>query len=63
MPPESATKNFRESLRGQSFCPGEPGYDTARTFRRTFLWLLHCTLGLIYSQAAFGPWVLYSGER
>ena len=28
---ESATKNFRESLRGQSFCPGEPGYDAART--------------------------------
>ena len=26
----SATKNFRESLRGQSFCPGEPGYDAAR---------------------------------
>jgi FAD/FMN-containing dehydrogenase len=28
---ESVTKSFRESLRGQSFCPGEPGYDTART--------------------------------
>src|SRR5713101_1648192 len=28
---ESATKNFREALRGQSFCPGEPGYDAART--------------------------------
>jgi len=28
---ESATKTLRESLRGRSFCPGEPGYDTSRT--------------------------------
>ncbi len=28
---ESAVQNFRASLRGQSFCPGEPGYDGART--------------------------------
>ena len=27
----SAIENFRKSLRGQSFCPGEQGYDAART--------------------------------
>lgn len=31
MIPESALHKLRESLRGQSFCPGDPGYDTART--------------------------------
>jgi len=31
MIPESAIQKFREALRGQTFCPGEPGYDTART--------------------------------
>ncbi len=31
MIPESAIQKFRESLRGQSFCPGEQGYDAART--------------------------------
>jgi FAD/FMN-containing dehydrogenase len=31
MIPESAIQNFRASLRGQSFCPGEQGYDTTRT--------------------------------
>jgi FAD/FMN-containing dehydrogenase len=31
MIPQSVLQKFRESLRGQSFCPGEPGYDTART--------------------------------
>jgi FAD/FMN-containing dehydrogenase len=29
--PESAVQKFRESLRGQSFCPGEQGYDAVRT--------------------------------
>ena len=28
---ESAVHKFRTSLRGQSFSPGEPGYDAART--------------------------------
>jgi FAD/FMN-containing dehydrogenase len=28
---QPALQNFRASLRGQSFCPGEQGYDTART--------------------------------
>ena len=28
---ESAVQKFRTSLRGQSFCAGEPGYDAART--------------------------------
>ena len=28
---ESAISKFRESLRGQSFCPGEQGYDLTRT--------------------------------
>jgi FAD/FMN-containing dehydrogenase len=28
---ESALQNFRSSLRGQSFCSGEQGYDGART--------------------------------
>jgi hypothetical protein len=28
---ESASQKFRESLRGQSFCPRENGYDSART--------------------------------
>jgi FAD/FMN-containing dehydrogenase len=31
MIPESAIQKFRSSLRGPSFCPGELGYDTART--------------------------------
>src|SRR6202521_5478069 len=31
MIPQSAMQQFRESLRGQSFCPGEQGYDAART--------------------------------
>jgi hypothetical protein len=31
MIPESAVQKFRASLRGQSFCPGEQGYDAART--------------------------------
>jgi hypothetical protein len=30
MIPESAVQKFRASLRGQSFCPGEQGYDAAR---------------------------------
>lgn len=28
---EPALQQFRTSLRGQSFCPGEPGYDAAKT--------------------------------
>jgi FAD/FMN-containing dehydrogenase len=28
---DSALQNFRSILRGPSFCPGEPGYDEART--------------------------------
>jgi len=28
---ESVVRKFRESLRGQTFCPGDPGYDKART--------------------------------
>jgi len=31
MIPQAATQKFRASLRGQSFCPGEEGYDAART--------------------------------
>jgi FAD binding domain/Berberine and berberine like len=31
MIPESAMQKLRESLRGQSLCPGEQGYDAART--------------------------------
>jgi hypothetical protein len=31
MIPQPVLQKFRESLRGQSFCPGEPGYDAART--------------------------------
>jgi hypothetical protein len=31
MIPESFIQKFRESLRGQSFYPGEQGYDAART--------------------------------
>jgi FAD/FMN-containing dehydrogenase len=30
MIPESALQKFRQTLRGQSLCPGEPGYDTTR---------------------------------
>ncbi|HUJ10823.1 MAG TPA: FAD-binding oxidoreductase [Verrucomicrobiae bacterium] len=30
MIPQATVQNFRESLRGQSFCPGESGYDAAR---------------------------------
>jgi FAD/FMN-containing dehydrogenase len=28
---DSSIRNFRSSLRGQSFCPGEQGYNAART--------------------------------
>src|SRR5690242_13921136 len=31
MIPQAALQKFRESLRGQSFCPGETGYDATRT--------------------------------
>ena len=31
MIPHSAIQKFRESLRGQSFCSGEQGYDAVRT--------------------------------
>ncbi|HEV8385433.1 MAG TPA: FAD-binding oxidoreductase [Candidatus Acidoferrales bacterium] len=31
MIPQPAIQQFRASLRGQSLCPGEQGYDTART--------------------------------
>jgi FAD/FMN-containing dehydrogenase len=31
MIPEAAIQKFRPSLRGESFCPGEQGYDPART--------------------------------
>jgi hypothetical protein len=31
MIPDPALKSFRTSLRGPSFCPGEPGYEAART--------------------------------
>jgi hypothetical protein len=30
MIPASALQKFRQTLRGQSLCPGEPGYDTTR---------------------------------
>jgi FAD/FMN-containing dehydrogenase len=28
---QAAVSRFKQSLRGQSFCPGDPGYDLART--------------------------------
>ena len=28
---QPALQQFRKSLRGQSLCPGEPGYDATRT--------------------------------
>jgi FAD/FMN-containing dehydrogenase len=31
MIPQSTLQKFRESLRGQSLCAGEQGYDAART--------------------------------
>jgi hypothetical protein len=31
MASSSATQNFLKGFRGQTFCPGEPGYDAART--------------------------------
>jgi UDP-N-acetylenolpyruvoylglucosamine reductase len=31
MIPQSSLQKFRESLRGQTFCPGDAGYDGART--------------------------------
>jgi hypothetical protein len=37
MLPPSAIQKFRESLRGQSFCPGEPGYDAARTIHNAMI--------------------------
>jgi hypothetical protein len=35
---ESAVQKFRESLRGQSLCPGEQGYDAARNGPEVSLW-------------------------
>jgi FAD/FMN-containing dehydrogenase len=37
MIPESALQKFRESLRGPSFCPGESGYDEARTVHNAMI--------------------------
>jgi FAD/FMN-containing dehydrogenase len=37
MIPSSALQAFRESLRGQSFCSGEPGYDAARTLHNVMI--------------------------
>ena len=37
MIPPSAMQKFRESLRGKSFCPGEPGYDDARTIQNAMI--------------------------
>jgi FAD/FMN-containing dehydrogenase len=37
MIPQSAIQSFRESLRGQSFCPGELGYDAARTLHNVMI--------------------------
>ncbi len=37
MVPESAVQNFRASLRGQSFCPGDPGYDEARSVHNAMI--------------------------
>jgi len=31
MIPQSAVQKFRDSIRGQSLCPGDQGYDSART--------------------------------
>jgi hypothetical protein len=31
MIPQSAIQKFRESLRGQLFCPGDPGYNDDRS--------------------------------
>src|ERR1700719_3775724 len=37
MLPPPAIQKFRESLLGQSFCPGEPGYDAARTIHNAMV--------------------------
>lgn len=37
MIPTSALEKFRDSVRGQSFCPGEPGYDAARTVQNAMI--------------------------
>ena len=37
MIPPSAIQKFRESLRGKSFCPGELGYDDARTIQNAMI--------------------------
>lgn len=34
---DSAVQTFRASLRGQALCPGEPGYDTARTIHNAMI--------------------------
>jgi FAD/FMN-containing dehydrogenase len=33
----SALQKFRESVRGQSFCPGDPGYEAARTVQNAMI--------------------------
>lgn len=37
MPLPSAVENFRATLRGQSFCPGENGYDEARKIHNAMI--------------------------
>lgn len=37
MIPESAVQNFRASLRGQSFCPRDPGYNEARSIHNAMI--------------------------
>jgi FAD/FMN-containing dehydrogenase len=37
MIPTPALEKFCESLRGQSFCAGEPGYDAARTVQNAMI--------------------------
>ena len=37
MLPQSTIQKFRESLRGASFCPEEPGFDEARTIPNTMI--------------------------
>jgi len=38
MIPQAAIQKFRESVRGQSFCPGEPG---THPFRKSAEWRGH----------------------
>ena len=61
MIPQASLQKFRESLRGQSFCPGEAGYDATRTVPDK-LQRGTCLAGLSYYNKPFRAVSLCGGQ-